>query len=205
MSRLRAVILAASASLGLGACTMYDGYGYGGLSVGYGSDYCDPYWDDCYGYGYGAQDSWYGWYGDYYYPGYGIYIYDSYRRPYRWDDHHRRYWEHRRSRWGDRNWNDRRWERWDRWDRNDRRDWRRDGDRREWRRDRDGDWRGRRGDRSERRDWDRDNRPNRTVAPAARPQRAEPPLASPPPVAGEQRRSRGDDRSPRRNPRIRED
>lgn len=200
MSRLRAVLLTAAAGLGLGACTMYDdyGYGYGGLSVGYGSGYCDPYWDDCYGgYGYGAQDSWYGWYGDYYYPGYGIYIYDSYRRPYRWNDHHRRYWEHRRQRWGDRNWNDRRWERWDYWDRSDRYDRRydrdRDGHRGDWRRDRDrGDWRGRRGDRSERRDWDRDNR-------------AVEPRDTAPPVMVAPRPSRDDGPSPRRNPRVRED
>ncbi|HYG30711.1 MAG TPA: hypothetical protein VD887_10915 [Allosphingosinicella sp.] len=145
--RLRAALIVLASSLGLGACA-YDGYGYGGgyASVGYGG-YCDPYYDDCYGGGYG--DPWYGWYDGYYYPGFGFYIYDQYRRPFRWNDNHRRYWESRRHRWGDRNWNDRRWERWDHWDRNrDGRQWRGDDGRR-WRdRDGDGRWRdrGNRGD-----------------------------------------------------------
>ncbi|MEA3040564.1 MAG: hypothetical protein QOC65_53, partial [Sphingomonadales bacterium] len=105
--RLRAVLVLLASSLGLGACA-YDGYGYGRgyASVGYGG-YCDPYYDDCYGGGGYYGDPWYGWYDGYYYPGFGFYIYDQYRRPYRWDDHHRRYWESRRGRWGDRNWNDR--------------------------------------------------------------------------------------------------
>jgi hypothetical protein len=128
--RLRNVVLLAAAGLGLSACG-YDryGYGYGGLSIGVGSGgYCDPYYGDCY-YGRGSaySDPWYGWYGDYYYPGFGIYVYDHYRRPHRWNDDHRHYWEGRRGRFGDRNWNDRRWERWDGWDRNGRRDWRGDG------------------------------------------------------------------------------
>ena len=145
--RLRAALIVLASSLGLGACA-YDGYGYGRgyASVGYGG-YCDPYYDDCYGGYYG--DPWYGWYDGYYYPGFGFYIYDQYRRPFRWNDNHRRYWESRRHRWGDRNLNDRRWERWDGWDRNrDGRGWR-DNDGRQWRdRDGDGRWRdrGNRGD-----------------------------------------------------------
>ncbi|HEX8240291.1 MAG TPA: hypothetical protein VF574_11180 [Allosphingosinicella sp.] len=144
--RLRAAALLLATGIGLSACTAYDdyGYGYGGVSVGYGS-YCDPYWDDCYYGRGGGYAPWYGWYGDYYYPGYGIYVYDRYRRPHRWNDDHRRYWEGRRSRYGGRDWNDRRWERWDGWDRS-----RRDGSR--W----DGSGRdGSRwdGDRSSRRDW----------------------------------------------------
>lgn len=148
--RLPALLLAST--LGLSACAYDDGYGYGygGAHAGY-DGYCDPYWDDCYGGhgGYGYGDNWYGWYDDYYYPGWGIYIYDQWRRPYRWSDDHRRYWETRRHRFGDRNWNDRRWERWDGWDRGDRREWRRDrrwherdGDRRRWRDRRRGDWQG---------------------------------------------------------------
>ena len=31
----------------------------------------------------------YGWYDDYYYPGTGIYVYDSYRRPRTWNDDQR--------------------------------------------------------------------------------------------------------------------
>jgi hypothetical protein len=156
MSRLRPALLLLGTSLTLGACA-YDGYGYSGgyASVGYGAGgYCDPYYDDCYGY-YGDPygDPWYGWYDNYYYPGWGIYVYDSYRRPHRWNDNHRRYWESRRGNWGQRDWNDRRWERWDGWDRRDgNRDWQR-GDRnwndgggdRRWRRDGDRRWRGRRG------------------------------------------------------------
>jgi hypothetical protein len=144
--RLRTAVLLVAAGLGLSACG-YDryGYGYGGLSVGYGSaGYCDPYWDDCYYGRGGGYDPWYGWYGDYYYPGFGIYVYDRYRRPHRWNDDHRRYWEGRRSRYGGRDWNDRRWERWDGWDRSGRGDWRTGG-----RGDGRSDWR----DRSSRRDW----------------------------------------------------
>ncbi|HYD38067.1 MAG TPA: peptidase, partial [Allosphingosinicella sp.] len=157
-ARLRSILVLAAAGLGLAACSHYDGYGYGGVSVGYGSRYCDPYYDDCYGYGYGygygggyAYDPWWGWYGNYYYPGIGIYVFDRFGRRHRWSDDHRRHWEGRRHRWRDRDWNDRRWERWDGF-RGDRRDWRR-GD---WRRgDRDG---GRWRDRSSRRDWDENPR-----------------------------------------------
>ena len=139
--RLPALLLAST--LGLSACAY--GYGdYGYASVGYGGGYCDPYYDDCYG-GYGGShygDPWYGWYDDYYYPGWGIYVYDQWRRPHRWNDYHRSYWESRRHRWGDRNWNDRRWERWDGWERRGGREWRDRRDRREWR------------DRRHRRGWD---------------------------------------------------
>ncbi len=65
--RLRTAALVLAAGLGLSACTTYDSYGYGGVSVGYGSaGYCDPYYDDCYyghGGGGGYYDPWYGWYG----------------------------------------------------------------------------------------------------------------------------------------------
>ena len=148
MLRLRTAALLLAAGLGLSACSHYDGYGYGGVSVGYGG-YCDPYWDDCYsGYGYGGYgyDPWWGWYGNYYYPGIGIYVFDRWGRRHRWSDDHRRHWESRRHRWRDRDWNDRRWERWDGFRGDRRRDWRRD-----WRRG-DGDrshWR----DRSQRQDW----------------------------------------------------
>jgi hypothetical protein len=143
-ARLRTLVLVLAAGLGLSACAYDRGYGYGGLSVGYGGGgYCDPYYYDCYsGYGQGGYyDPWYGWYGDYYYPGIGIYVFDRLGRRHRWNDDHRHYWEGRRSRWGDRNWNDRRWERWDNY-RGSNRDWRRDGRS-------GGDWR----DRSSRQDW----------------------------------------------------
>jgi hypothetical protein len=99
VSRLRSAALAIAASVGLSACVYDDGYGYGGLSVGYGNaGYCDPYWDDCYrGYGHGYGRSYYsqpywGWYNGFYYPGTGIYVYDSFRRPHRWNDRQSRYW-----------------------------------------------------------------------------------------------------------------
>lgn len=138
--RLAATLLAGT--LGLSACAYGDGYGYGRASVGYGSRYCDPYWDDCYA---SAYDPWYGWYGNYYYPGTGFYVFDRWGRRYRWSEDYRRYWEGRRQRWGDRNWDDRRWERWDGYRDDGRREWR---DRRH--RSGEGDWRR---DRSYRQEW----------------------------------------------------
>ena len=41
-----------------------------------------------YDYGY---PGYYGWYGGFYYPGNGIYVYDRYRRPYRWNGNQQRY------------------------------------------------------------------------------------------------------------------
>jgi hypothetical protein len=119
--RLHIPLLLVAAAAGLGACSYNDGYGYGGVSVGYGTaGYCDNYNYDCafrsgYGdyVGYGTgYDPWYGWYGDYYYPGIGIYIYDRGGRRHRWNDNHRRHWEGRRENWQGRNWNDRRWQNW---------------------------------------------------------------------------------------------
>lgn len=107
LKRLAIAGLIFGAGLGTAACT--DGYGYSGVAVGYGTGgyygdgygYADPYYG---GYGYGAYPSYFGWYGDYYYPGTGIYVYDQWRRPYRWNDSQRRYWEGRRNNWrGDRN------------------------------------------------------------------------------------------------------
>lgn len=138
--RIRTMGLAVAAALGLAACT--DGYGYSGVSVGYGSaGYYDPYYDGYgyggYGGGYGAS-SYYGWYDGFYYPGTGYYVYGRDRRPVRWSNAHRRYWEGRGRSWqGERRAN------WGGWDRRDGRgndgrgNWRRDDDRRgEWRGDR---------------------------------------------------------------------
>ena len=90
--------------LGLGTTACTNGYGYNGVSVGYNSGYYDN------GYGDPGYASYYGWYGDYYYPGTGYYVYDRYQRPYRWNDGQRRYWETRRGAFGNRavrdNWND---------------------------------------------------------------------------------------------------
>jgi hypothetical protein len=107
LKRLALIGLLFGAGVATSACT--DGYGYSGVNVGYGSG---GYYDGGYGgyggygggYGYGGYPSYFGWYGDYYYPGTGIYVYDQYRRPYRWNDGQRRYWEQRRNGWrGDRN------------------------------------------------------------------------------------------------------
>ena len=98
-----------AATMGLSAC-YYDagvglGYyddGYSYYDDGYG---CDPYspfdsYYDCdyrggfYNIGYGG-----GWYQDYWYPGYGFYIFDRGGRRYNMHDSHRRYWAGRRHEW----------------------------------------------------------------------------------------------------------
>lgn len=127
MVRLRAklaVRIAAlgAATLGLSACYYDAGVGLGYYDDGYG---CDPYgafdsYYDCdyrggfYNIGYGG-----GWYQDYWYPGYGFYIFDRGGRRYQMHDYHRRYWAGKRHEWyrghhrgdsqdGRRRWNGRR-------------------------------------------------------------------------------------------------
>lgn len=103
IKRLGLVGLALAAGLSTAACN--DGYGYGGLSAGYGAGYGgyggygDGFYDAGYG-GYGYAPSYFGWYGDYYYPGTGVYVYDRYRRPYRWNGAQQRYWQGRRGSYG---------------------------------------------------------------------------------------------------------
>ena len=105
---LRTAALAAAAMIGLSGCAS-NGL-YSGVSVGMGNGYYDPYYGGYgagyggYGYGagygsygYGAGYPYYGWYDGFYYPGTGYYVYDRYRRPFRWTDRHRRYWEGRRE------------------------------------------------------------------------------------------------------------
>ena len=75
---------------GYGYSYGYPGYGYGYGGYGYG------------GYPYGGYDP-FGWYGDYYYPGSGVYVYDRSRTRRVWTDEQRRYWENRRNRWQSRN------------------------------------------------------------------------------------------------------
>jgi hypothetical protein len=96
--RLRFAALALASGIILSGCAydMYGddygyGYGYGprsSVSIGYG-----------YGYPYGGYYDPFGWYGDFYYPGTGIYVYDRYRHRHQWTDDQRRYWLERRSRW----------------------------------------------------------------------------------------------------------
>jgi hypothetical protein len=106
--RLKAAALAVVATAGLSACM--SPLGYGGVSVGAGNGYYDPYYNGygygggypAYGYGYPAgygygYQPYYGWYDNFYYPGTGYYVYDRYRNPYPWNDDQRRYWEGRRD------------------------------------------------------------------------------------------------------------
>jgi hypothetical protein len=111
--RTRVALLAAAGAAMLGGCADYGYGGYGsGLSIGlgYGGGYYSPYDYGYgyspfgYGYGYGPFDygGWYsdpyfGWYGGGYYPGTGVYVYDSYRRPHRWNDQQQRYWTQRQQ------------------------------------------------------------------------------------------------------------
>jgi hypothetical protein len=127
-SRLRVLILLAASAAGLSACADDYGYGYG-MSAGYGPQAryaCDPHYYDCAAYGYGGYgydsygdyggyygDPWYGWYGDYFYPGIGLFVFDSFGRRFRMDRDQRRFWDGRRSHFPNRNWNDQRWQRWD--------------------------------------------------------------------------------------------
>lgn len=111
LNRLPLAAALLAAAIGTSACVYDDGYGYGGVNVGYGAGYGGGYYDpyDDYGYGYdgygyagyggGFGSPYWGWYGDFYYPGTGIYVYDRYRRPYRWNDYQRRYWSDRRDHW----------------------------------------------------------------------------------------------------------
>jgi hypothetical protein len=110
--RLRLAALALASGIVLSGCA-YDMYGdpysygyggYGGVSIGYGSGYYGgygygyPYGGYGYGgYGYGYDP--FGWYGDFYYPGAGIYVYDRYRSRHVWNDDQRHYWQDRRNRW----------------------------------------------------------------------------------------------------------
>jgi hypothetical protein len=101
--RIPFISLAAASALALGGCA------YGGLDVGlgYGGGYGDygyggyGYGSPYYGYGYGPYGGYgaypgyyggFGWYDDYYYPGTGTYVYDSYRKPHAWSSRQRTYW-----------------------------------------------------------------------------------------------------------------
>jgi len=90
--KLAAVALVGGVSLAGCAYDMYgDGYGYGGYGAyGYGYPYAS------YGYGYGGYYDPFGWYGDFYYPGTGIFVFDRDRHRRVWDDDQRRFWESRR-------------------------------------------------------------------------------------------------------------
>lgn len=107
--------LAMGALLSLGGC-MYGGAGYYGdgyVNNAYG---CDPYapFDDYYacdsGYGFANIGYGGGWYEQYYYPGYGIYIFDRAGHRHAMRHHHRRHWARQRAQFrghhaGNRRWN----------------------------------------------------------------------------------------------------
>lgn len=124
-ARIATVAVIGAAAIFTTSCASYGtryGGGYSSATIGYSSTFGNPYW---------------GWYGDYYYPGTGVYVYTRDRNRLRWTHAQRRYWEGRRSAWrGDRrelrdNWRDFRQDR-----RADNRDFRRDrrSDRRAYRR-----------------------------------------------------------------------
>ena len=89
-----AILLAAS-GLSLGACA-YDG-GYHGASLGtagwYDADACWNYgWNGWTGWAGAYQPGYCGWYGDYFYPGTGVYVYDRSRTRHRWTTAQQHYW-----------------------------------------------------------------------------------------------------------------
>ena len=100
--KLKNIIIAPLALMNLSACAYSDGYGQSNL--GYADDqYCDPYneYDAYYGcdleygfanFGYGG-----GWYQDYYYPGFGFYIFDNSGRRFRMNDYYLGYWGRQRQ------------------------------------------------------------------------------------------------------------
>ncbi|MBY8828608.1 hypothetical protein [Hephaestia mangrovi] len=99
-SRLMLAGLVVAAGLGVSACATdgYYGGGYGGYGGYYGDyyDYNGGYWDDG---GLYYDPSYYGWYGNYYYPGTGVYVYDRNHNRHRWNDAQRRYWQNRGHNW----------------------------------------------------------------------------------------------------------
>lgn len=101
---LRASLLVATGS-GLSGCVYDVGLGFasdGYYDDGYG---CDPYggydaYYDCdYGQGFGNIGFGGGYYDNYYYPGYGVFLFDNVGRRYPMRDQHRRYWGEKRHSW----------------------------------------------------------------------------------------------------------
>ena len=102
---IKSLRIAALASIGLGlsACNYDGGAGIGYAGNGYAN--CDPYghFDSYYScdYGYGFSNIGYGggWHSGFYYPGYGLYLFDNYGRRHAMRSGHRRYWAERRYHW----------------------------------------------------------------------------------------------------------
>lgn len=93
---IAALVLAAAS---LGGCYDGYGYGYGGGVYGGGGYWGDGLYGDGLAGGYGYPGAGYGWYGDYYYPGTGVYVFDRsgrrFRRPRDWHGDGRG-WDHGR-------------------------------------------------------------------------------------------------------------
>ena len=154
----------AGAMLGLSACAYPGYYGDGHVNGASSSYACDPYapFDDYYAcdnsYGFVNIGFGGGWYDDFYYPGYGVSVFDRYGSRYAMRGGLRRYWARQRALYGARSYRGNRGYYGDRrYDRNERR-----AERRERRAERRADWtpeqrqefRERRAERRERRaDW----------------------------------------------------
>jgi len=103
-SFLKAALLFA-ASAGLSGC-VYD-VGLGFASDGYYDDAyaCDPfggydaYYNCDYGHAFSNIGFGGGWYDNYYYPGHGIFLFDTFGRRYPMREQYRRYWGERRHNW----------------------------------------------------------------------------------------------------------
>lgn len=171
-ARRRAVQLAA---LALGAATLsgcaygYGDYGgYGGVSVGVGNGfaggfdpYCDSFsaWDSFYGcdYGYGFGQIGFGggYWDNFYYPGYGLWLFDRPGgRRFAMQDRHRQYWG--QQRWQFQQQRRGNWQGYRDGRRDGRQDFRRErrDDRQDFRRERRDDWQDYgQGRRQDRRDW----------------------------------------------------
>ncbi len=95
--------LVSGAAVALSGC--YSSFGENYYDTGYNSYSCDPYsqFDTYYScdYGYGFYNIGYtgGWYNSYWYPGYGIYLFDNYGRRFDMDDRYRHYWAQQRNQW----------------------------------------------------------------------------------------------------------
>ena len=106
--------LLSAALISLGGCVYGpggyydDGYvnGYdGGYSSGYVCDPYDPfdsYYNCDYGYGFANIGFGGGWYDNFYYPGYGLYLFDRAGHRHAMKNHHRRHWAQRRAEHGTR-------------------------------------------------------------------------------------------------------
>lgn len=92
MRKVAGLLLAGLATAALGGCAYDAEYGYaGGYGPGpgayaYGPEY-DAYYGDPSFYGAG-----WGWYGDYWYPGSGVFVYDRYGHGRRWSGREQSYW-----------------------------------------------------------------------------------------------------------------